>query len=213
MNPTISIIDYGASNLLNVVRAMEHCNAKIKIIDKPEQIAKAQALLLPGVGAFPKAMEVLTQKNYIPQIHHHAKSGKPLLGICLGMQMLLDKSTEHGETKGLSLIPGQVIAIPPKGTNNIQHKIPHIGWNELLTQEDTHKNTLLQHTKPKSAVYFVHSYMAKLENEHQCLAYTLYDGVKIPAIIQKDNIIGCQFHPEKSGETGLTILKNFIQNL
>jgi glutamine amidotransferase len=212
MTTKVTVIDYGASNLLNVVRALEHCGAEVLIADQPETIINADRLVLPGVGAFADGMAGLQNKKLAEPIRFFCEKGNPFLGICLGMQMMLDSSDEFGRHKGLGLVPGKVISIPALGTNGEPHKIPHIGWNELRYPEKggNWDNSLFSKLCPGSSMYFVHSFMAVPNNDRHRLADCDYDGQSICAAIHSDNITGCQFHPEKSGELGLTIIKEFI---
>lgn len=211
MSKKVSIIDYGVGNLLNVVRAFEHCGALVEVATSANQIKNSNHLVLPGVGAFPDGMLELNKRDLITAILHHAKVGNPLFGICLGMQMLFDSSDEFGGKNGLGLINGQVISIPGEGVHGVAHKIPHIGWNELLSPPDrSWSATLLQNIEKEAAVYFVHSFMAMPESGEDLLSYCDYDGCQIAAVIQHENITGCQFHPEKSGEIGLNIIRNFL---
>lgn len=211
MTQKVVIIDYGAGNLLNVVRACEHCGADVSIADSAETIMCADRLILPGVGAFSDSMQELEKREMIEPILAYAKSGKPLLGICLGMQMLLDSSEEFGIWDGLGLIPGKVINIPATGVDGTPHKIPHIGWNQLIPgQSQSWAQTVLDSIPEGSSVYFVHSFMAVPTNDAHRLADCDYDGRQVCAAIQRENIIGCQFHPEKSGPVGLQIIQNFL---
>jgi len=210
---SITIIDYGIGNLLNVVRAFEHIGAQVRVAETKKDIISAGKLVLPGVGAFANGMHELKVRDFIEPINAHARSGNPLLGICLGMQMLFDSSEEFGSSKGLRLIPGKVTRIPDLGVDGTVHKIPHIGWNELLEANSNSWNNSIFHSVPKnSATYFVHSYMGVPDNDVNRLANCNYDGVKICAAVQKGNVSGCQFHPERSGEIGLNILRNFLNN-
>lgn len=201
----IAIIDYGAGNLFSVKNAMEYIGEKFVITSNIEKISAADGYILPGVGAFPFAMDMLKKTGLIPIICREIKT-KPLLGICLGMQMLFEDSEEFSEnnknTKGLGLIQGNVVEIPNHGL-----KIPHTGWNELELTEKGTKSPLLSGVKNGDCVYFVHSYMAVTEDSNM-LAATRY-GVKVSALTCKNNVYGAQFHPEKSGEVGLQILRNF----
>jgi glutamine amidotransferase len=210
---SVSIIDYGVGNLLSVARAFHYFGAKVNLVKTPEEILKAERIVLPGVGAFQDGMKGLKEYNFIDPIRDYAKSGNPFLGICLGMQMMLTKSSEFGEHFGLDLIDGEVESIPSKGINGIPHKIPHIGWNELEATEQggLWSDSILRSISPKSSVYFVHSYRAVPSNPKTRLADTYYNGQFISAVIKSDNIYGCQFHPEKSGETGLKIVEQFLQ--
>lgn len=211
MNQKISIIDYGVGNLLNVVRAFEHCGVSVEVVESAKQINNSGHLVLPGVGAFPDGMHELHQRGLVDAIKYHVASDKPLLGICLGMQMLFDSSEEFGGEDGLGIIDGVVVAVPEKGENGLSHKIPHIGWNELIPAAGKNwSGTVLSRVQEKSAVYFVHSFMAEPTSGNDLLAFCDYDGCKITAAVQRDNVIGCQFHPEKSAELGLDIIRGFI---
>ncbi len=211
MSYTVTVIDYGAGNLLNVACAFEYCGATVRVATTADQIKDAGLLVLPGVGAFADAMQELQCCDVVDQIVSHANSGKPLLGICLGMQMLLDASEEFGNHSGLSIIPGRVVPIPEIGANGKPHKIPHTGWNELLKDEfQEWSGTLLEGLPKDPSMYFVHSYMAEPTEKIHRLAYSDYDGCEISAVLKKDNVLGCQFHPEKSGEMGLQIIRGFL---
>lgn len=211
MTQKVVIIDYGAGNLLNVVRAFEHCDAEVSIAETADAIEGASRLVLPGVGAFSDSMQELRNREMIESVLSYAKSGKPLLGICLGMQMLLDSSEEFGNWDGLGLIPGKVIGIPNTDIANLPHKIPHIGWNQLISGQFTDwERTVLDSISERSSVYFVHSFMAVPDDEQHRLADCDYGGRQVCAVVQRENVIGCQFHPEKSGPVGLQIIQNFL---
>ena len=195
----IAIIDYGAGNLFSVANALSYLGEDYCITNQSEEICKAGGLILPGVGAFPYAMKQLDQTGLIQTIREQVQE-KPLLGICLGMQMLFQKSYEFEETDGLGLIPGTIEKIPDTGL-----KIPHMGWNQLRVQDA--ENPLLQGISQGDCVYFVHSFMACTSKEN--IAADCEYGVGIPALVSSKNVYGAQFHPEKSGETGLQILRNF----
>ncbi len=208
----VVVIDYGVGNLLSVMRGLEHCGAKVILTCEPTEILSGRRVVLPGVGAFPNAMHVLNEMKLTPVIRELASRGTPLLGICLGMQLLLEESEEFGTTTGLGLIPGKVRAIPRIDRNGISLKVPHIGWNGLRPADLVDwRNTLLSNIQPGEAVYFVHSFMAQPKVEH-LVAECIYGGLKIPALIAKGNVIGCQFHPEKSGDVGLRIMKSFLSS-
>lgn len=208
----VTIIDYGVGNLLSVQRGLEHCGAKVTLTANHEEILAARRVVLPGVGAFGNAMQALEHLGLVEVIRELARRQMPLLGICLGMQLLLEESEEFGFTAGLGLIPGRVIHVPPKKLSGEMQKIPHIGWSSLqLSKASTGwSGTLLQDNHPGEAVYFVHSYMAAPSNPAHCLGDCLYGGHRIPAVIGRGQITGCQFHPEKSGEVGLKILRRFV---
>jgi glutamine amidotransferase len=210
--PEVTVIDYGGGNLLSVQRGLEHCGAKVILTTDPEKILAAKRVVLPGVGAFANAMQSLNRLGLIAAIRELALRKTPLLGICLGMQLLLEESEEFGVTTGLGLIPGCVIAVPNHTLSDATQKIPHIGWNGIQPSNvlvDWQK-TLLQDNRPSDAAYFVHSFMAVPNDPAHRIADCLYGGHKIAATIGRDQITGCQFHPEKSGEVGLKILKRFI---
>jgi glutamine amidotransferase len=208
----VVVIDYGVGNLLSVRRGLEHCGAQVTVTADPEVILGTAHVVLPGVGAFADGMAELRKPGLDQVVRQVAASGKPLLGICLGMQMLLDESTEFGITKGLGLIPGKVIAVPRNGADGKPHKIPHIGWNALLPSPgcENWNCGLLQDIDSGDAVYFVHSFMASPLDPAHRVADCLYDGIRVAAVIARDNVMGCQFHPEKSGEVGLNILRRFL---
>ena len=208
----VTIIDYGASNLLNVVRALEHCGVQVEIAETSEPIARASTLVFPGVGAFGDCMAALRERDLITAIKEYIVSNKPFLGICVGMQVMFEVGEEFGEHTGLGIIKGRVVRIPSQGTDGIPHKIPHIGWSDLQSAQSWAGTILepLQSTQMPRATYFVHSYMGVPANPSDCLATVDYDGISICASIKHGNAYGCQFHPEKSSETGLAILKAFL---
>jgi glutamine amidotransferase len=205
----VTVIDYGVGNLFSVQRGLEHCGASVTITADPATILSAPRVVLPGVGAFKNAMQALHRLGLVDVIRQVAASGKPLLGICLGMQMLLDESEEFGLTAGLGLIKGRVVPVPVTATGGEPQKVPHIGWNGLQAAQTPWAETILCKTTPGEAVYFVHSFMAEpLDRQHR-IADCVYGGHRIAAVIGAGNVTGCQFHPEKSGEVGLGILRAF----
>lgn len=209
--PEVTVIDYGVGNLLSVQRGLEYCGAKVILTADPEQILAARRVVLPGVGAFGNGMHALERLGLVAVIRELAQRKTPLLGICLGMQLLLEESEEFGVTAGLGLIPGRVIPVPDKTLSGATQKIPHIGWSALQPSNATSwQETLLQDNRTGEAAYFVHSFMAVPTDTAHRLADCLYGGHKIAAMIGRDQITGCQFHPEKSGEVGLKILRSFI---
>ena len=209
--PEVTIIDYGVGNLLSVKRGFEHCGAKVVLTSEPNLILASQRVVLPGVGAFPNAMDALQNLNLVSIIKELAIIGTPLLAICLGMQLLMDESEEFGLTTGLGLIPGRVVPVPDKTVEGASQKIPHIGWSSLhdSCENSNWTGTLLQDNQLGDPVYFVHSYMAKPAIPKNRVAHAMYGGHRISAVVSKDRITGCQFHPEKSGEVGLKILRKF----
>lgn len=211
-SPEVTIIDYGVGNLLSVQRGFEYCGANVVLTANPELILASKRVVLPGVGAFPNAMKALNKLDLIPVIQELDTLGTPLLAICLGMQLLMDESDEFGVTAGLGLIPGRVVAVPVKTTAGDFQKIPHIGWAGLKPSIESQdwNGTILQDNVPEEAAYFLHSFMAQPSNQRNQVAHAIYGGHRISAVISKNKITGCQFHPEKSGEVGLKILRNFI---
>ena len=197
----IGIIDYGMGNLHSVKNALDFLGLSSVVSDDEETLKKADGLILPGVGAFPDAMKCLSEKKLDKFIQDQASKNKPLLGICLGMQLLFDIGYEFSATKGLGLIHGEVVKIKPE----TGLKVPHMGWNELTILK---KTPLTDHLKNGDQVYFVHSYKAVVQNRENLLAVTDYGG-EITAIVGCGNTYGCQFHPEKSERVGLEILRKY----
>ena len=196
----IALIDYGMGNLMNVQKALESVGGKVKITANPADIATADAVVLPGVGNFGDGMKHLNDLALVAPIKDAVKSGKPFLGICLGMQMLLEESEEAPGVNGLGIIPGKVVHFP-KG----KEKVPHMGWNNITIRQS---NKLLSNVEDGSFFYFVHSYYAATTAEF-VIAECDYI-LPFPAIIGKDNIFASQFHPEKSQDCGLAILEKFV---
>lgn len=210
--PNVTVIDYGMGNLLSVCRALEHCGATVNLTGDGDGIDRAERLVLPGVGAFGDGMKELAGRHLIEPITRSAADGRPLLGICLGAQMLLDSSEEFGHHAGLGLIPGAVTAIPPNGADGKPHKIPHMGWAPMQPAGDgaDWSNPLLNGTPENTAFYFVHSFQLQPADADHLAAITDYNGIPVGAMVAKARIFGCQFHPEKSGPAGLDILRNFL---
>jgi imidazole glycerol-phosphate synthase subunit HisH len=218
INKKVTVIDYGMGNLFNVVRALESIECNVCVTNDINTIIKSEKLLLPGVGAFEDGIRDLKENNLDSAIKEFTQTGKPLLGICLGMQLLMTSSEENGIHNGLDLIKGKVIRFKNPNDYSIKYKIPQIGWNELLTPnkktnsfDNKHwEDSILKHLGEKLYMYFLHSYYVEPEDEQIILSETSYGGDLFCSAYQKDNIIGCQFHPERSGEQGLKILKNFL---
>jgi len=192
------IIDYGLGNLASVSRAFEREGIECKISRDVEEIRNADSLILPGVGAFQYAMSSLEEMKLIPVIKEHVDRGKYLLGICLGMQLLYEKSYENGEHEGLGLIEGTVEKL------DVNLKVPHMGWNSISFNK---QDPILKYINEGNYVYFVHSYYIKSSNS-ELIAYGEYE-VRVPAIVRKGNVLGFQFHPEKSGEVGANLIKAY----
>ena len=200
----VVIIDYEMGNLKSVSNALNHLGIENKISDDEDDIKSADALILPGVGAFPDAMETINKKGIDVIIKEEAVKGKMILGICLGMQLLFEKSYEKVEKEGLGLLKGSIVKMIDDKEHNI--KIPHIGWNSLAYNR---KHKIIDGVDEGSFVYFVHSYCAAGYDSGDLIAYSEYGENKIPGIVAHKNVIGIQFHPEKSGECGLKMIKNF----
>jgi imidazole glycerol-phosphate synthase subunit HisH len=201
----IAIIDYGMGNLYSVSKALERMNVDYVISNEESVLDQADGYILPGVGAFKDAMAILNETGLTLYIQKIVESGKPLLGICLGMQLLFEESEENGLTKGLSLLPGKVVKIP-ENVNGEKLKVPHMGWNDLQIKNDSPLLAGIDH----GYAYFVHSFYVDSEQTDALLATAQY-GVDVTAVVGKDNVYGTQFHPEKSSELGLAILKNYIK--
>jgi imidazole glycerol-phosphate synthase subunit HisH len=210
--PDVAVVDYGVGNLLSVRRALEHCGAEVCVTSDPAQILAAPRVILPGVGAFGDGIGELRRRELDGVVHEAAQRGTPLFGICLGMQMLMDESEEYGPTPGLGLIAGSVVQVPTTTCNGAMQKIPHIGWNELRPTEShgEWRGTVLEDVRPGESVYFVHSFMALPSAPEDRIADCTYGGRAVTAVIGRDNLMGCQFHPEKSGDVGLRVLRRFL---
>jgi glutamine amidotransferase len=208
---SVTVVDYGLGNLFSVERALQSRGAEVRLSADPNEIANATRLVLPGVGAFADGMRGLRERNLIEPLRQYARSGRPLLGICLGMQMLATVSEEFGEHEGLDLIPGRVRAIPATTVDGRPHKIPHIGWNALRPAVAPWVGSILEDTPPESAVYLVHSFQVIPASPQHLLATCEYGGHAITAAIRSGRIFGCQFHPEKSGPAGLQMLSAFLR--
>ena len=198
----IGIINYGMGNLSSVKNVLEYLDIDAVIVDSPNDVASMSHLIIPGVGSFAKAMDNLQTKGFVSEIQAFAESGKPVLGICLGMQLLADKGMEHGESAGLGLISGTVELLPTE-----KLPIPHMGWNGINTRND---HPILAGVKRSADFYFVHSFAFVATNPQNIVTSTAYE-LDFPSIVanERGNVIGIQFHPEKSQKQGLKIMENF----
>ena len=212
MPPRIVVVDYGAGNLRSVSQALERSGATPVVTDDPSIVAAAAKIVLPGVGAFPAAMHELARRGLDDAVKEAVARDSKLLGICLGMQLLFDVSEEFGTTAGLGLIPGNVTLIPSQSPEGRTRKVPHIGWNELVpgTGGGQWNNSLLTGIRVGASVYFLHSYMANPSSAADRVADSLIDELPVAAVVGRRNVFGCQFHPEKSGATGLGIFEQFV---
>ena len=208
---TITIIDYGCGNILNLVRAINFLGYKVEVTNDKKKILNSSHVILPGVGAFGNAMQQLKKYDLQNTIFEYTKLNKPLFGICLGMQILLTKSYEFGKHEGLGLIKGEVLKISNKTDKKI--KIPHVGWNEIypINNEKKWENKILKNLTAGTNFYFVHSYVCFTKNPNSTVAVCNYSNISIPAVVAENNVFGCQFHPEKSGEDGINVIKNFCE--
>lgn len=236
----IAVIDYGAGNLRNVCKALEYVHAEIVLTDKPSEIKRADKVVLPGVGAFADCMQGLQKRDLLESLKDFAHNGRPFLGICVGMQLLFDVGEEMGDWSGLGLIPGRVVkfkwakdreqraesrersavssqltahGVQPSAHNILpsnlarQLPVPHIGWNQVEPCQPNHP--ILTDVLPNGYAYFVHSFHAQLADTNHAVAMSHY-GYAFPAVVAHDNVWGIQFHPEKSQDVGLQMLKNFV---
>jgi glutamine amidotransferase len=202
----IALIDYGISNLRSVQKAFEHLETEVTLVDTPDRLAQADRLILPGVGAFPAGMQGLRERGLIDPIKQAVRAGKPLVGICLGLQLLFDSSDEMGETQGLGLMPGRVTRLGGPTSVIRDLKVPHMGWNQL---DVVREHPLVRDLASGSYAYFVHSYAVYPDQPDLILATTEYGG-PFASVVGSGKICGLQFHPEKSQTVGLKLLRNFL---
>lgn len=202
----IGIIDYGMGNLFSVSKALERLNVPYFISENKHELLAADALILPGVGAFRDAIERLNESGLTDMIRIYVESGKPLLGICLGMQLLFEESEENGLTTGMGILPGRVVRFAGHTKGGQSYKVPHMGWNKLTY---LHPSPILTDITG-DYVYFVHSYYVVTEVKDVVIAEAEYD-VKVPAVVGRGNVYGMQFHPEKSSKLGMELLRNFTE--
>ncbi|MBQ2285504.1 MAG: imidazole glycerol phosphate synthase subunit HisH [Clostridia bacterium] len=203
----IAIVDYGVGNIFSLYSSFKYIGAEVVLTSDPEEIKKADKIILPGVGAFADAAKKLRDSGLADVVVKEVKNGKPLLGICLGMQMLFERSFEYGEHQGLGLIKGDIVSM--EGVVPANYKIPHIGWNGLHFPKDKAKSPIFKYINENDCVYFVHSYFGTNCDE-SVIATTEY-GAELTAAVAYKNVYGVQFHPEKSGEVGMKILKAFCE--
>ena len=206
MTPVVTVVDYGLGNLFSVARALESQGAQVRFAAEPDAIRAADRLLLPGVGAFGDGMAGLASRGLVEPIREFARTGRPLFGICLGTQLLMDEGREFGTHVGLGLVPGFVGAFDEQQGGRAE-KIPHVGWNAIRPHNGTlWPGTFLADTPPGTPMYFTHSYVIRPAHDEDVVAVADYAGTEVCAVIRHENVSGCQFHPEKSGPAGLAIL-------
>jgi imidazole glycerol-phosphate synthase subunit HisH len=198
----IAILDYGMGNLRSVEKALERVGAEVEVTRDPERIRAADGLVLPGVGAFPKAMDAVRELEFDELMRDHVAAGKPALGICLGMQLLFESSSEHSGAEGLGLLEGAVGGLDAPGL-----KVPHIGWNEVAWTNGT---PLAEGISNPTAFYHVHSFAPRPARREDVLGWSAY-GSEFASVVGRGNVFGVQFHPEKSGPDGLALLRNFVR--
>jgi len=208
MSVRVTMIDYGAGNLHSVIKALRECGGDVTVTCQPVEVRSAERLVLPGVGAFADGICGLQKRGLIEAIDQFFACQRPFLGICLGMQMLFNQSLEFGAHRGLGIVPGRVVEIP----RTPGFKVPHIGWSRIFPRPGgSWGGSILSATPEGTRVYFVHSFSAVPDDEKDRLADTDYAGFRVSAAIQRGNIIGCQFHPEKSGPSGLAMIRRFLE--
>jgi glutamine amidotransferase len=209
----VVLVDYGVGNLLSVRQALEEVGGEVIQTADPRLVGEAERIIIPGVGAFSHCIGRLAEEGLVDVVREVSRSGRPVLGICVGMQMLLDMSEEFGEHAGLGLIPGAVRRIPDRDGNGERIKIPHIGWTPIEPAHGSQEwaATPLAGVSPGEHFYFVHSYNAQPDRSENRIADAFYGGHRIGAVIGAGNTFGCQFHPEKSGPAGLGMLKRFLE--
>ena len=214
---SVVVLDYGLGNLFSVAGALQKIGAKrVEITSDKESVQKADLLILPGVGAFGDGMDNLQKLDLVSAINDFATSGRPVLGVCLGMQLLMSESEEFGHHTGLNLVPGKVRRLRPQG--NGRFKVPQIGWNSLRPPDGAHNgspwgDTVLRGLNQSSFMYFLHSYVVEPSDEAVCLAITDYGAYSFCSVLKTANVTGVQFHPERSGEEGLSIYRSFMEQV
>ncbi|WP_394234661.1 imidazole glycerol phosphate synthase subunit HisH [Niallia oryzisoli] len=202
----IGIVDYGMGNLFSVSQALKRLEVPFFLSEDPSELSKADGLILPGVGAFKDAMARLNETGLASFLHEYVETGKPLLGICLGMQLLFEESEEGGLTKGLALLPGRVVRFPGQAENGETYKVPHMGWNRLKWENTSPITANLE----EDYAYFVHSYYVNTSQKDILIGTASYNE-EVPAVVGKNNVYGMQFHPEKSSKLGVELLTNFTK--
>ncbi len=210
-SPNIVIVNIGTSNLFSVARAVEQCGFHGSITSDPEDVRRADRVVLPGVGAFGEAMGRLTASGMADSLRESASQGKPILGICLGMQLLFDGSEEFGAYRGMSLVPGRVVSFPPPSQDGPRYKVPQIGWNTVSPARGVDwPGTIMEGQATSSWFYFVHSFYCLPAQQSDIIGVTTYAELEYCSVVRRGHIWGCQFHPERSAKEGLRIYKKFL---
>ncbi len=213
MTKCITVIDYGMGNLTSIQRALESFDLNVKVTSRPEELINSDKVIIPGVGAFGDSMRELKERNLDEALKLFVKKGNPLLGICLGMQILFDESEELGINTGLGFMQGRVELIKNylgDDINNIVRRIPHIGWSPIYNNKSDWDSKIFKNIDKNDFFYFVHSFICKTVSDDIIIACTNYNHLEIVAAVESENIIGLQFHPEKSSLIGLKVIENFI---
>ena len=211
MSASVAVLDYGLGNLFSIRRALAHVGGDAEITASPQDVARAKGVVLPGVGAFADGMQGLASRGLIEALRGAVRERRPLLGICLGMQLLFDESEEFGVHQGLGVFRGRVVRLRDEAQDGARLKIPHIGWRELTPASGrVWTSTILEGLPPGEAMYFVHSYVPDPTAAEIQVAEMGYGGHRYCVVAEQEQVIGCQFHPEKSGESGLHLLRNFL---
>jgi glutamine amidotransferase len=209
MKPKVTIIDYGAGNLHSAANAFLRLDAEVELVEDAPSVDRASCLVLPGVGAFGEGMAGLHRRGLVEPLRAYAASGRPLLGICLGAQLLMEESEEFGRNEGLGIVPGAVRLLPRDGV-----KVPHVGWCQIFpASENAWSGTLLAATPPQTWAYFVHSYQCVPSDPQFSCALGNYGAHTITAAVRRDAVVGVQFHPEKSGAFGLSMLRTLLLSI
>lgn len=206
----IVIVDYKLSNLFSVAHACEYVGLETLITSDPKEVSEADALILPGVGAFADAMKNLDKFGLIEPMLNHIKNKKPFMGVCLGLQLLFEESEEFGSHKGLGVFKGKIVKFPSENSKGAKVRVPHIGWDKVKIKKET---PLFDGFEDEEFMYFVHSYFAKPDDRDIIAASTNYEGIEFVSAVSKDNIFAVQFHPEKSGMNGPLLYKNFSKTI
>ncbi len=209
--PFIGVVDLGVGNLRSLMNALDAIGADARPITGPDEVREAVSLVLPGVGAFRAGMDALASRGLAEPIVEDVHAGKPILGICLGLQLFMTEGEEFGRHRGLDLVPGRVVALPEPDAAGEGYKVPHIGWSPIqpVVRED---RSPLDEIPPGSYVYYAHSYVVEPARSEHVLATTRHGPARFPAVLRAGNVLGCQFHPEKSGPVGLAILKACLKS-
>jgi glutamine amidotransferase len=209
----VAVVDFGMGNLFSVARACEHSGLGVNVTADPDFVAEADGVILPGVGAFGDAMATLAARGLTGPIREAIEGGRPFMGVCLGMQLLLGESEEFGAHAGLNVIPGKVVRFPGTKSNGTTAKVPQVGWNRIYcaNSQQSWIGTNLEGIADGEFMYFVHSYYCIPDDAEVCISWTEYQGTRYCSSVLRDNLFACQFHPEKSGTQGLRVYENFAR--